>query len=383
MNWSACVPRAVFEAHEERHIINKIQREILAQMYFWANSQTGEIDEFNAVRLCEALNWEPDVAHRRMAQRHLNTLEGQGWFHDDHINGSNQNYRVWMHNFSISRGIFGQGTLFRDNDAENDADNVADGNVLNPCKIDKYGIASRSNVAECDAENVVDGNRKGIGIGTKAFSQGGNTEPDDANHFVDAASDLFVEAQRYRGVPENRLVDMVSPGRRTNDVRRFLTSGSLPPKDRWTTLDRTINLFCLWVQRHPTRNLDDALSVFLKQWRRKLPQLEEWESTATEQFRAMPSGPEPKFQGQKFNSDDPRYKDIAQLSYTLTGILPPVKSVDLLLKEYSVEDIKGALNEFAGTLDDSEYKSGMKKFFDEGGVCVVIYARKNRITQAA
>ena len=80
----------------------------------------------------------------------------------------------------------------------------------------------------------------------------------------------------------------------------------------------------------------------------------------------------------KPDMEDPRIKPLSATIYDLTGFTPARKSVATLLLEYSEKEILDAAKEYVETLDDKDHKSGMKKFFTDGGCAVVIYAQKNR-----
>jgi hypothetical protein len=86
----------------------------------------------------------------------------------------------------------------------------------------------------------------------------------------------------------------------------------------------------------------------------------------------------PKFSDKKADLKDPNISAISAVAYEKTGILPSVRSVANLLASFSLEEILGALTEYASTLDDKEVKTGMHNFFTEGGATAVIYARQRR-----
>jgi hypothetical protein len=84
------------------------------------------------------------------------------------------------------------------------------------------------------------------------------------------------------------------------------------------------------------------------------------------------------FEEKRADLKDPRIADIASLSYEKTGVLPSARSVGNLLLDFSPEEIKAALNEYASTLDDKEVKSGMRAFFTEAGCVAVIMSQRRR-----
>lgn len=84
------------------------------------------------------------------------------------------------------------------------------------------------------------------------------------------------------------------------------------------------------------------------------------------------------FEEKKADLKDPRIVEIASLSYAETGFVPSNRSVGNLLLDFSVEEIKAALTNYAATLDDKEVKNGMKTFFTEGGAAAVIMTYRQR-----
>lgn len=80
----------------------------------------------------------------------------------------------------------------------------------------------------------------------------------------------------------------------------------------------------------------------------------------------------------QFDFKDPNIAQISSQAYEATGYLPPVRSVASLLKEYPVEEIVAALVEYCHTLEEKDYRSGMRQFFVEGGATAVIHTRRKR-----
>jgi hypothetical protein len=91
----------------------------------------------------------------------------------------------------------------------------------------------------------------------------------------------------------------------------------------------------------------------------------------------------PKIGEPAVNVNDPRISQISAATYERTGFLPSVRSVATMLAAFSPKEILDAMNEFAGTLDEKEYKSAMRTFFaDRGGSAVIVAQRKrNKPTQ--
>lgn len=77
---------------------------------------------------------------------------------------------------------------------------------------------------------------------------------------------------------------------------------------------------------------------------------------------------------------NPQIADVTALSYDLTGFLPPVKAVAELLALYTLDEIKGALVEYAEGLTERELKTAIRSFFANGGsgASAVILVRRKR-----
>jgi hypothetical protein len=75
---------------------------------------------------------------------------------------------------------------------------------------------------------------------------------------------------------------------------------------------------------------------------------------------------------------DPTLAEIGALSYKLTGVTPSARALAKLRLSYEADEIKAALTEYASTLEEKDFKSGMRTFFTDGGATAVIYARRNR-----
>lgn len=75
---------------------------------------------------------------------------------------------------------------------------------------------------------------------------------------------------------------------------------------------------------------------------------------------------------------DPTLGEIGALSYKLTGVTPSARALAKLRLTYEADEIKAALTEYASTLEEKDFKSGMRTFFTDGGATAVIYARRNR-----
>jgi hypothetical protein len=77
---------------------------------------------------------------------------------------------------------------------------------------------------------------------------------------------------------------------------------------------------------------------------------------------------------------NPVVGELVSLTYELTGVLPSAVSVAELLNLYSVDDVRGALMEFAEGLTERELKTSIRMFFANGGsgAAAVISARRRR-----
>ena len=75
---------------------------------------------------------------------------------------------------------------------------------------------------------------------------------------------------------------------------------------------------------------------------------------------------------------DPAIGEIGALTYKLTGETPSARAIAKLRLSYEADEIKAALTEYASTLEEKDFKSGMRTFFTDGGATAVIYARRNR-----
>ena len=103
----------------------------------------------------------------------------------------------------------------------------------------------------------------------------------------------------------------------------------------------------------------------------------------TEYVKVVDSRLGPEFVEKRADLKDPLIAEVSAVAYELTGVLPSVRSVSLLLSTCGAEEIIGALKEFAATLDDKDTKSGVRTFFAEGGAAAVILARRKRASHAS
>ena len=98
----------------------------------------------------------------------------------------------------------------------------------------------------------------------------------------------------------------------------------------------------------------------------------------TEYVKVVDARLGPEFAEKRADMDDPCIAKITAVVYELTGVLPSARSVGKLLLTVDADEILAALREYVTTLDDKEYKSGMRMFFTENGAAAVIYARQRR-----
>lgn len=77
---------------------------------------------------------------------------------------------------------------------------------------------------------------------------------------------------------------------------------------------------------------------------------------------------------------NPQIEEISSMTYELTSVLPSAKSVAELLAVYSLDEVKGALTEFAEGLTERELKTSMRNFYANGGAgaAAIISARRRR-----
>lgn len=98
----------------------------------------------------------------------------------------------------------------------------------------------------------------------------------------------------------------------------------------------------------------------------------------TEYVKVVDARLGPKFVDKSADTKDPRIAEISAVAYELTGALPSVRSVAMLLTSCESDEILAALKEFAATLDEKDTKSGIRTFFADGGAAAVILARRRR-----
>jgi hypothetical protein len=102
----------------------------------------------------------------------------------------------------------------------------------------------------------------------------------------------------------------------------------------------------------------------------------------TEYVKVVDSRLGPEFAEKRADVDDPRVSQITATAYEMTGVLPSARSIAKLLLAAPPEEIIAALKEYVTTLDENEYKTGMRAFFTENGGIAVIIARKGRTDNA-
>ncbi len=98
----------------------------------------------------------------------------------------------------------------------------------------------------------------------------------------------------------------------------------------------------------------------------------------TEYVKVVDSRLGPEFAEKRADLEDPRIAQIVAAAYESTGVLPSARSVAKLLLNAESDDILSALKEYASTLDEKDYKSGMRAFFTESGAIAVMVAQKTR-----
>lgn len=75
---------------------------------------------------------------------------------------------------------------------------------------------------------------------------------------------------------------------------------------------------------------------------------------------------------------DPNIEVLAALAYEYTGTLAPKRAIAELLMTYTVDEIRGALIEYAENLTEKETAGAMRRFFSDGGAGAVIFTRRKR-----
>jgi hypothetical protein len=80
----------------------------------------------------------------------------------------------------------------------------------------------------------------------------------------------------------------------------------------------------------------------------------------------------------KIDPKDPSIEDLCTMVYELTAVLPRVRAVRELLCLHDADEIKAALKEYLLNVDEKNYESAMRSFFDDQGAGAIIRARKKR-----
>ena len=81
----------------------------------------------------------------------------------------------------------------------------------------------------------------------------------------------------------------------------------------------------------------------------------------------------------KVDPNDDRIKELVALTYELTSILPHSRAVRELLAIHTADEIKAALKEYVLTVDEKDWKTAIRAFYDDLGASAVIHARKKTI----
>jgi hypothetical protein len=79
---------------------------------------------------------------------------------------------------------------------------------------------------------------------------------------------------------------------------------------------------------------------------------------------------------------NPQVSELRALSYELTGMLPHLKPIAVLLLDYPFGEIKAALIEYTDSLTEAEVKGCMRRFYSQGGAGAIILARRRRNEKA-
>jgi hypothetical protein len=75
---------------------------------------------------------------------------------------------------------------------------------------------------------------------------------------------------------------------------------------------------------------------------------------------------------------DERIAHIQALVYELTSCLPRSRAIRDLLVIHSAEEIEAALREYIMTVDEKDWRSAIRSFFDDLGCSAVIYSMRKR-----
>ena len=185
-----------------------------------------------------------------------------------------------------------------------------------------------------------------------------------------ALNELCLAAQRNLGIKSP--VNIVWRGDDPKAIGRFIAQ--MPANLRWAPWERVVNLFSFWVERHSRKKLKFEFKAFCRDADDWMPSLIAWENETMDQMRSIV----PAAESEPGEEDDPRLAELASFNYNLTGTTPSPVQLAKLLAEYDLPEIKAALTEYVGGLEDKEIKAGMKSFFAEGGAFTVIHAHRKR-----
>jgi hypothetical protein len=226
------------------------------------------------------------------------------------------------------------------------------------------------------------GSRKGEGEGLKCSRA---SVPDISSRALDeligTLNDRFLLAASLQGI--HNAKDMVFGGNAARDLRKFLGTLAPPATGIWTSGARTINLFTLWVENHPRKNLDSPLQAFIKLHGPFLSKLEKWESEnpdaeyvtlPTKVVSAVKDSAEPQV-------DQNVVSELAANTYDFSGFSPSSEALTKILCIETSQEIMDALKEYVSGEPESKRKSAAAAFFRGDVAATVINARRRRLAE--
>jgi len=169
-----------------------------------------------------------------------------------------------------------------------------------------------------------------------------------------------------------------------------------PGKGFWVPYMRIVNLFSFWIEHHPLKKLKFPLSAFKENHQEWIQALNEWEETATQEFRVIAAKPETSSKVLPVSvassvaskpvkpADDPRVSELIRYTYAETGVAPDNKKVAILIATHGYEYVQGALRDNLKDLEESEHSRFIRTFFSEsGGLAIIADYRDAVLSRAA
>jgi hypothetical protein len=223
----------------------------------------------------------------------------------------------------------------------------------------------------------------------------------------------YREAQQERGIPEHRQTDLVHGRKDTWTLKDMIQR--MEPNGIWAPYMRVVNLFSFWIEHHPLKNLKTAMGSFRGNSPEWIQALNEWEETATQEFRVLTATPETPSKVLPVPvasvdskpikpADDPRVCELIQHAYDETGVAPDIKKAAILIATYGIEYVQGAMSygldgihtidavpanaseavyDKALAKDKAEKGKFIKTLFSESGGLAIIAAYRDMVLDAA